>query len=203
MRVFAGKTELEDAWKQCARHWLERLLKRLGGDYRIARSENFLFLSEHSDAAAAKSLAFLEQARSHIHKVLGEISPADAQGEHVVLRFTAEDDYYLYISHFDMDGAFAGSGGMFLDGGYQHIAYPQSRDAAEERRTLVHELAHGLLAHLPLPPWINEALAMAFERDLAGSTCEPLSRDLAARHRAYWGCSDDPAILARAFVFRR
>jgi hypothetical protein len=33
-----------------------------------------------------------------------------------------------------------------------------------DRATLVHELTHNLLVRFPLPAWLNEALAMAFER---------------------------------------
>ena len=76
---------------------------------------------------------------------------------------------------------------MFVgSAGYQHVAFTQSWSADDERRTLVHELAHNLVAHLPLPLWLNEALAMAFEADIAGGTHEPVTRELAARHREYW-----------------
>jgi hypothetical protein len=186
MRVFVPEAELGSAWEQCTRHWLNRLRQRLGGTYVVAESENFYLLMENPSEAQAKLLSFVERTRTHIHKVLGDTAPPEARGKHVVLRFTETDDYYAYISHFHPDGEFAGSGGMFFRDGYQHLAYPQSWSPDEERRTVAHELTHDLLAHLPLPPWLNEALAMAFETDIAGGSREPLSRELAARHRSYW-----------------
>lgn len=185
MRVFATKADLDDAWQHCTRHWLARLRDRLGGDYAAAESDNFHLLSELPPEAQARSLAFCERTRSQIYKVLGDIAPPNAPGKHVVLRFTETDDYYAYISIFYPDGEFAGSGGVFLGDGY-HIAYPQGESEEGERRVVAHELTHNLLAHLPLPPWLNEALAMAFEADLSGGAHEPLSRELAVRHREYW-----------------
>ncbi|MDQ3253721.1 MAG: hypothetical protein M3R15_07400, partial [Acidobacteriota bacterium] len=92
--------------------------------------------------ARGKVLAMLESSRTRICRVLGATAPSEANGKHVVLRFTLADDYYAYISHFLRDGEFAGSAGMFLSDGYDHIAYVESWSADEERRTLVHELAH-------------------------------------------------------------
>ena len=186
MRVFVPHEDREDAWQQCTRHWLGRICHRLGHRYGTVESQNFHFVSDLSPAARGKVLAMLESSRTRICRVLGATAPSEANGKHVVLRFTLADDYYAYISHFLRDGEFAGSAGMFLSDGYDHIAYVESWSADEERRTLVHELAHNLFAHLPLPSWLNEALAMAFEADIAGTSAEPLSRELAARHRAYW-----------------
>jgi hypothetical protein len=104
----------------------------------------------------------------------------------VVLRFTEQEDFYAYVSHFHPDGEFAGVGGMFLNNGYPHIVYGQAWTDHPEAPVLVHELAHNLVAHLPLPLWLNEALAMAFEAEIGGSYIPPLTREDAARHRDYW-----------------
>ncbi len=189
LRVYVKEEDLDDAWQQCARHWLERLRTSLGGGYSSAESEHFHLLSEQTPDAKAKALSFFESTRAHIYRVLGDVAPKGPHGKHMILRFTDTDDYYAYIAHFFPDGAYAGSAGIFLRDSYLHIAHPQSWSAAEERRTIVHELTHNLLAHLPLPAWLNEALAVAFETDIAGSDSEPLSRELAARHREYWNAT--------------
>ena len=126
MRAFATDDVTTDAWQQFTRHWLERLRARLDGDYTVAESENFHFLSEVVPNMATNTLSFLETARRQIYKVLGEVAPRETYGKHVVLRFTETDDNYLYISHFHRAGEYARSGGMFLDDGYMHIAYPKS-----------------------------------------------------------------------------
>ena len=189
MRAFVTESDLEDAWHQWTHHWLDRLCKGVGGGYATDESENFHLVSDLTPANRAKLLSFVEAARRRIYKVLGDVAPAEAHGKHVLLRFTEEDDYYAYISHFDPDGAFAGSSGTFVRDGYEHIAYPQNWSAGGERRTIVHELTHNLLAHLPLPPWLNEGLAMAFESDVAEGANQPLSREEVAKHRDYWNAA--------------
>lgn len=179
-------SERDFAWQETTRHWLERLRGCLGGDYAVAESKNFQLLSDFEPKYLHRTLSFLETAFMQIHKVLGDVAAAEWHGKHVVLRFSQSDDYYSYVSYFDSDGEYAGSGGMFIPDGYYHIAFPQSWSLDEDRRTLVHELTHNLLAHLPLPAWLNEALAMAFEADIAGNRTETLSRELTARHRLYW-----------------
>lgn len=186
MRVFAKREELNTLWAQFTRFWLERLRARLGGDYAVAESDNFLLLSELVPKARETLLTFCESARAHLDRVVGEVEREPTCGKHVLLRFTETDDYYAYISHFYADGEYAESGGMFLRDGYDHIAFPHAWSDEEDRRALAHELTHNLLVSLPLPPWLNEALAMAFESDLAGGMTGALTPELAKRHREYW-----------------
>jgi hypothetical protein len=178
--------QMDDAWPAIAREWLQRICERLGRSYSITESQNFHLLSELNEAKQNDLLSFLERARARILRQLGDLPLPVLNGKHVILRFTEDDDYYRYISYFDPEGEYAGSGGRFLDGGYMHIAYPHSEIRDADRATLVHELSHNLLASFPLPLWLDEALAMAFEADLAGSRNPIVTRDLAEEHRAYW-----------------
>src|SRR6185503_13228355 len=52
--------------------------------------------------------------------------------------------------------------------------------------TLVHELTHDCLAHLPLPPWLNEGVAQTIERMLTWKREPVLHQELADQHRNYW-----------------
>lgn len=186
MRVFVPSGEQNEAWEQWTRHWINRLRATLGGGYAWDESANFILLSEQAPSARSKVLAFLEQADQAIHQVLGDLAIGEAHGKHILLRFTEQDDYYTYVSHFHPDGEYATSSGMFLHDGYLHIAYLESWSPDEERRVVAHELTHNLLCHLPLPLWLNEALAMTFETDLGGSTGESITRELVEKHREYW-----------------
>jgi hypothetical protein len=185
MRVFVPLESLHDAWQQFVRHWLRRICTSLGGTYSIEESQHFHFLSNADAKERTSFLAFLEHARNHIRRVLSDIGTPEGPGKHVVLRFADLDDYDRYYSHYALDGEQASSGGVFLNVGYLHIAFPASDRPDVHRRTCAHELSHNLLAHLPLPPWLNEAIAMGFETDLAG-TDYTLTRELAALHRGYW-----------------
>jgi hypothetical protein len=186
IRENASTDRLADAWNAIVREWLQRICERLGKSYTVTESQNFHLLSELDAVKQEDLLTFLEQARARMLWRLGDIPLPVRNGKHVILRFTEDDDYYRYISYFDPDGEYAGSGGRFLSGGYMHIAYPHTDMRDVDRATLVHELSHNLLASFPLPLWLDEALALAFATDLAGSSKPLVTRDLAEEHRAYW-----------------
>jgi len=177
---------LVDAWPAVVREWLQRICDRLGRSYSITESQNFHLLSELDEAKQNDLLTFLERARARMLRQLGDLPLPVLNGKHVILRFTEDDDYYRYISYFDSEGEYAGSGGRFLGGGYMHIAYPHADRLDVDRGTLVHELSHNLLASFPLPLWLDEAFAMAFSADFAGSRDPIVTRELAEEHRAYW-----------------
>jgi hypothetical protein len=185
-RAWIAKGEQQDATIQIVRRWLQRLRETLGGAYFVGESEHFHLLSELDEAARKRQLQFLENARYRSTQTLGDVAWTDGVGKHVVLRFTDQDDYYAYISHYYEAGEHATSGGVCLHEGYVHIASYETQQMDIERRTLAHELAHNLLGHLPLPSWLNEALAVAFEIDLTGGRFAAVDRELHAEHDAYW-----------------
>lgn len=153
----------------------------------LSESDNFHLVSELDAKNAEQLLSFLEQARSRILHTLGDIKLPKSYGKHAVLRFTEKDDYYRYTAYFDPEGDWAISTGRFMRAtGYMHIAHPHDDGPGVEHRILAHELTHNLLYSFPLPLWLNEALAMLFERDLAGGQAFFLNRDAADEHRAYW-----------------
>ncbi|MDR3401654.1 MAG: hypothetical protein P4L99_04065 [Chthoniobacter sp.] len=185
-RAWASKEDRHEAAQQVVRHWLTRLRDRLGGTYAVGESEHFHLLSAQDEKARGQMLHFLGSARARSLQILGDVAWTDGAGKHVVLRFTDLDDYYAYISHYYPDGQHAGSGGLFLRADYCHIAYYEKQDMNTERATLAHELAHNLVAHLPLPSWLNEALAEAFEADVSSRRFAVVDRELHAEHESYW-----------------
>jgi hypothetical protein len=182
----ASLDRTDAAWQAIVHEWLQRLCERLGKSYSANESQNFHLVSEQDPSKQEDLLLFLEQARARMLRRLGDIPLPERNGKHVILRFSEDDEYYRYISYFDPDGEYAGSGGRFLSGGYMHIAYPHIDTPGVDRATLVHELSHNVLESFPLPLWLDESLAMAFASDLAGSRTPLVTRDLAEEHRAYW-----------------
>jgi len=186
MRANLGGYENAEAWHKTVRHWLGRVCASMGGKYAVAESANFHLLSEFDEKTRSGLLAWLEASRARIVRTLGDVAWTKTHGKHVILRFGNLDDYYRYISYRYPDGEHASSAGVFLHDDYCHIALPQSYNLDSERQTLAHELTHNLLAHLPLPRWLNEALAMAFEGDIAGGGAERLNAELHEKHRKFW-----------------
>jgi hypothetical protein len=187
-RAMVPLDSLQTASHEAVRIWLDRLGGALEGKYSAAESDHFHLLSPLDASGVKGTLQFLESARKTILRVLGDrITPRNTVGKHVVIRFASHDEYYRYVSHFHSDGHRAGSGGMFLRGsGYMHIAHPPTHSAQAVCSVLAHELTHNLLCQLPLPLWLNEALAMSFEQDLSGKGMRTLDGDVVDKHRQYW-----------------
>lgn len=74
---------------------------------------------------------------------------------------------------------------LFERGGYLHLAFP-TVEYARYRSVLAHELTHALLAELPIPTWLNEAVAMQMEDTVCFTPRFRLDRELLDRHLAHW-----------------
>jgi hypothetical protein len=126
----------------------------------------------------------------------------------VVLVFSEMDDYEQYLAFHYAEGVRPASGGVCIASGYTHIAFPwqDERDAAN---AVAHELTHDCLAHLQLPLWLNEGVALTLQRAIAPPPA-PLGQgrqdllfsdaidwrpplmweELAERHFAFWNESN-------------
>ena len=186
IRTNSTEDHWEDAWREIARIWLEKTRKCLDRSYNLDESENFHLLSDLQPKSRSDLLSFVEGARARMLSTLADIPLPKEYGKHVILRFARDHDYYRYVSYFDPEGEHASSIGQLVNSGYTHIAFHHFNAPGADKRVLVHELTHNLLNSLPLPSWLNEALAMLFERDLAGGRQPAMTRDLAAQHKAYW-----------------
>ena len=178
------KDELSPAWDCIVVKWLDQLTLDLGGDSRVHQSRHFWCFSDLDAETAKKWLAYAESVEVSIRTGLGEAAWSGYHGRHVLLIFSDPEDYFAYISYYYGDGNHVMSGGIFIRIGYAHIALPYI-DAFAVQRTLVHEITHNLLCHLPIPTWLNEGLARVFDRQVSRQRFL-VDRELADRHRAHW-----------------
>ena len=180
------ETEWGELWDVLPRRWVDRLRQALGGGYRVIESENFLILSGAPDRIVAEAGRFYEKARVGILEAFPGVARDEGFGKHVVLMFEELDDYYAYICYFYPEGDHPMSGGVFLGGeGYAHFALP-TFDSRSYLAVMAHELTHGLLAHLPIPLWLNEALAMRMESALCGEAGAWVDEEECRRHEEQW-----------------
>ncbi len=186
-RAFTPHSDRHEVWCQFVRHWLGRLCTALGGEYKVTESKHFQLLSELDAEGNARILKHFEESLARMNRVLNSYD-GQSRGKFVALRLTEDDDFYDYVSDFFPDGESAGIGGCLITQDYYHMVLPET-NPIDETRVRVHELAHNLLTHLPLPLWLNEALAMAFERDLTGNHQWELDSETIREHRAYWNAS--------------
>jgi hypothetical protein len=174
-----------DAWADASMQWVLQVREDLGGDYCVRGSKEFILLSELDDSAGQGLLDFVERTLGQIYSVLGDAAWQWGGGKHVILLFSDNDDYDQYVSFFYGEGLHPITGGCLIHKDYVHIAMPYG-DGRSIRRALTHELAHNSLVHLCLPLWLNEGIAVVFERTVSDSRRPFLDHELRDRHLAFW-----------------
>ncbi len=171
--------------------WLEALGGHLGAAYGIRKSDNFLLLSPLATKTATLTLEASERMRHRILRALPGIARGSGYGPHVVLIFATQEEYYSYIdNYFSEPGEYAQSSGMFLRHGYGHFVFAMDHLANMEP-IIAHELTHCLVAHLPLPAWLNEGIAVGIEKKLYPPHADPRDvfralREITAQREAFW-----------------
>jgi hypothetical protein len=180
--------DAETAWDEAILLWTTKLRDDLGGNYHVWQSPQTILLCDQPLQTARWVLAYAGRAAITIKELLGRTAWSGAFGRDVLLIFSDDDDYYQYLSYHSQDGEQAASGGVCLHSGITHIALPW-RDQLIAASTIIHELTHDCLAHLPLPVWLNEGVAVRLEKEIAPSGYAPtlmMSSELAERHFAFW-----------------
>jgi hypothetical protein len=173
-------------WCRAAASWLNKLSTELSEPLSLRESDNFFALSALTARETEVLLDYAERALKRNLATLAGIASDERLGKHIVMVLPHEDDYYRYVSeYYPQDGEFAFSGGMYIQNGYGHFVFCKgTMDAMEP--TLVHELVHALVSHLPLPAWVNEGLAVNTERRWAPRPQQYKPNELAYMHSKFW-----------------
>jgi len=170
------------------RGWLLHLRDALGPHFWLQESPHALILSALEPAVADATARYVATARGRVQRVLGTLARYPEGERSVVIVFEDSADYYHYVSgYYPEDGEFAFSGGMFIDAGCPHFVTVRA-DLAQVEPVIAHELTHAALAHLRLPLWLDEGLAVNTERRVA-SVAPPMHtpREMHEKHQAFWG----------------
>jgi hypothetical protein len=174
------------AWQEAAQCWMNRMRQNLGGKYQVYETVNFMILSEAPLHVIKDACRSFEDALKQILASLNEVTSDVGYGKHVVMMFASLNDYYKYIAYFYPKGDWPMSGGICLSGdGYTHYAFP-TIDYSSYRTVLVHEMTHACLGHLPIPTWMNEALAMRMEQVICSSDIFQIDQEIYDKHTAHW-----------------
>lgn len=180
-----GPEDLHQAWSEVALQWVIRLRDELGGHYHVTQSNDFILLCALGKGETKRVFKFAEHALITIREQLKDVAWRNFHGKHVILLFTDDDDYYQHQAPYMHEGVNVRSSGMFLEGGYAHITLAYGF-GNEVHSTIAHELAHNCVAHLPLPLWLNEGVAMRVERFVTGRTEAVPNSELIDEHRNFW-----------------
>ena len=101
----------------------------------------------------------------------------------MIIAFSEEDDYYQYISGFYPEGEHPTSIGVHIHRGYSHVALLYDTEL-RAGQTIVHELTHHCLTHLPIPLWLNEGVAQHLQKTIGEAYVPSASQTTTT---AYWG----------------
>ena len=157
-----------EAWRACERGWLLHFRDALGPRYHLAQNETALVLSSLDPRETRYALDFMGRTFKRIMHVLKGVAEAPPWDHDLLIVFDDPDSYYRYASRYYAEGGeFATSSGMHISRGRSHFITTRA-DLTVIEPVVAHEMTHGCLAHLPLPLWLDEGLAVNTERRLAG-----------------------------------
>lgn len=186
----SARIEKEDPntlWSNVALCWMHLLKEVLGATFQVSNSDNFHLLSSGTAREHQLFLEYAEKSRKRILRLLDGIAKDEGYGKSCVIAFASEEQYYEYVANYYPDeGEFAFSGGMYINHGYGHFVCV-STDMHAIEPVIAHELTHMHLAHLPLPAWLDEGLAVNTERILCPQRGSLHSaNELREKHAGFW-----------------
>jgi hypothetical protein len=179
------------AWSMCERAWLLHLRAALGPSYRLSEAGDAMLISSLDPNVARATLEFMNLTLRRIVHALNGVAAVPESANDILIVFDDHDGYYKYVSHYYPEqGEFAASGGMYLHSGCSHFVTVKS-DMYVIEPVIVHEMTHSCVAHLPLPAWLNEGIAVNMERRLGypGSSLYT-AREMHRKHLEFWGESE-------------
>jgi hypothetical protein len=179
------------AWDSCERAWLLHFRDALGAGFRLEEGRTARVLSSLERNAAEATLSYMERTLKRISAVLDGIVHVPEWGKDLLIIFDDHRQYYDYVSYYYPEtGEFALSAGMHIASGCSHFVTSKG-DLRSIEPTIAHEMTHGCLAHLPIPAWLNEGIAVNTEHRLAGAG-RPLytPEQMHAKHLRFWGSAE-------------
>lgn len=185
------------------RAWLSHLRDAFGSTVRLHEADDAFVLSPLANNVVLATAAYVTTTRARIDKLLAGLAQFPEHDKSVLVVAPDETDYYHYVSTYYPDGGhFANSGGMFINHGCPHFVVALN-DLANIEPVIAHELTHSALAHLHLPRWLDEGLAVNTEMRLTrGGGTGYTQHQLHAMHLAFWGPQEMQEFWSGASFFR-
>ena len=173
------------------RAWLLHMREVLGPDFHLHETDDAWVLSSLEYGTARATARYIATTRQRIRRVHGRLAHFPEREKSILLVLDEEDLYYDYVAgYYPEGGEFAFSSGMFINAGCGHFVVQRGELAAIEP-VIAHEMSHAAVAHLRLPTWLDEGLAVNTEHRLTGT---PRSgedpRHLRRQHRGFWGSEE-------------
>jgi hypothetical protein len=169
------------------RTWLLHLRDTTGGGLHVVETRDSMVLSSFEPRVALAAARYVSDVRGRIVRLLEGIAEFPAGEQSVMLVFDSREDYYRYVAnYYPDDGEFAFSGGMFINAGCPHFV-GEKNDLSVLEPVIAHEMTHNSVAHLSLPMWLDEGIAVNTETRLAFQPANHQDAiDKINKHREFW-----------------
>ncbi len=185
MQDLLNQAELQDFNRQLTIFWLLHLRDSLGIDYKLYQSDEVFLLSSQNERIIKLTMDFLKSGRERVLKALPGLTAAF--GDLLAIMINEGEQYYDYTGKYNSGkGQTILSAGVFIKSVLPHFVTNETQLTLAEP-TIIHEMTHYHLAHLELPLWLDEGLAVNVERVIAKNAppAEYLV-ELYEKHIAYW-----------------
>jgi hypothetical protein len=182
----AATPELAGAARQAGHHaWLLHFREWLGDGAHLTDAHGCWVLSDYAQGVASAAARFMAASRGRILELLDGVAKfPDERGTLITLD---DEVYYHYVAnYYPEEGEFAFSSGMFINAGCQHFVALRC-DLSQLEPVIAHEMTHFGLAHLSLPLWLDEGLAVNTEHQISSSYRHPATAvEMIPEHHAFW-----------------
>ncbi|MFZ2988357.1 hypothetical protein [Ideonella sp.] len=172
---------------QGRRAWLLHMRDAMASGAQVHTSDDAYILSTLEPRIVEATARYISTARQRVSRVLGELAQIPRNERSILIVFDSEEDYYHYVSiYYPSEGEFAFSGGMYIHAGCPHFVVVRA-DLSNIEPVIAHELTHSALAHLELPKWLDEGLAVNTEHRVAGANrLRHTPHELHHMHQRFW-----------------
>jgi hypothetical protein len=186
----ANEREAEAARQAGRRAWLLHFRDWLGPHAELLETDDAWVLSGYSPGLARAAGNYVAESRRRISKVLDGLAKFPERERSTLIALDHEDAYYHYVAnYYPEEGEFAFSSGMFINAGCPHFVAVLN-DLAQLEPVIAHEMTHFGLAHLSLPLWLDEGLAVNTEHRVSVSyRHHQATLETLAQHREFWNAN--------------
>ncbi len=169
------------------RAWLLHLRDWLGPHAELVETPDAWVVSGYSPGQARAVGDFVSTSRKRINQLLEGLARFPDEDWSTLIAFDNGEDYYRYVAnYYPEEGEFAFSSGMFINAGSPHFVAVLNELWILEP-VIAHELTHFALAHLSLPLWLDEGLAVNTEHRISTSQQHHTRTvELLGQHRDFW-----------------
>lgn len=169
------------------RAWLLHFRDAMGPPAHLRESADAWVLSSYEPRIATAAATYVASTRKRIVKLLDGLADFPAGARSILVVLDNLDDYYRYVANYYPDGGeFAFSGGMYINHGCPHFVTVIAELSLLEP-VIAHEMTHSALAHLHLPLWLDEGIAVTTEHQVSVSYRHPRDAvEMIGRHLEFW-----------------